>query len=102
MESGIITKAGEFITCDGWKHIATAYQNDTSDQFILCRNDVGYGGGFQVIDIVGELNKKMLNALFDFATRNGVALEDVAACGLEDELLSYSNPAPNKSFKRNC
>ena len=89
MESGIITKTGVFIPCDGWKHIATAYQHDTQKQFILCRNSVGYEGEYQTIDIVGGLNKKMLTELFDFATRNGVIVENVAGCDLEDELLSY-------------
>lgn len=95
--NGIITKTGEFIACDDWKHTATSYLNDTSEQFIICRVDIGYNGEYTLIDLVGgELNKQMIDALFDYATSNGVILEDVIMPDMEDALLTYSRMKSTK------
>jgi hypothetical protein len=91
MENGIITKNGIFVPCDTWKHIGTAFQLDTNEQFILCRNDGCYNGGFSVLDIVGELNKEMVDSLFHFATENRINIDECATCDLEEELFRYKN-----------
>ena len=95
MKSGIITKNGVFVPCDSWRHIGTAYQNNTQDQFISCKNEMGYGKSLKVLDIVGDLNKPMLEAMFDFATKNNINIDNVGSIDLEEALTNYSQEIPN-------
>lgn len=80
MTYGIITRAGEFIGCDKWNHVATALRNNTSMQFLLCRQNT--------IDIVGDINRSMYEALVDYCISNSVLIEDVISSDLEDQINS--------------
>ncbi len=76
--TGIITKNGKWIECASWAHISTATRHGTETDFVLCK--VG------VIDIVGDLSPRQLGAIFDYCTRNGVNLDELASSDLEDQL----------------
>lgn len=80
--SGIITKNGKWIPCDFWQHISTATRNQTDDQFIKCDE---HGA-----ELVGDLNTKMLDALYDYCTNTKRQLENVIGNDLENAIAKMN------------
>ncbi len=75
---GIIANDGKWIECPPWAHISTAVRHGTEMDFVLCK--IG------IIDIVGNLNRKQRESIFDYCTKNGLNLNELASSDLEDQL----------------
>ena len=88
MINGIIDTTGVFHKCARWKHISTALSLGYASYLIVSpRPSSDLFGLVDVeVDIVGGLNKKQIDALYDYCTKYELVIENVISSDLEDEM----------------